>query len=149
MDWDISQVLLAISATCILLDACFKSDVLTCIAYALAAFAFVLMTPVALMWKFPLVFAYLAVIISLHFVFWKTTLQPWLHSKFAPQMYAERAERVIGGTGELVMIEGRRMVRVDDELWPCSGCREVSPGSRIMVLRVNGGVAECSPIGEP
>jgi len=113
-----TETLLAIALLMIIIDVFFQTEITTVIAYILVATALVQNLDVSLIYQMVIGSALFGILLLLHFVVWRQTLQKYMNTKVAPDLFISGQDRLIGKKGVIVFTDSSVMVRIEDELVP-------------------------------
>ena len=113
-----TETLLALALLLLILDAFLVTEITTVIAYILVATAIVQNLDISLIYQLIIGSSLFGILLLLHFVVWKETLQNFMNSKVAPDIFVSGQERLIGKKGVIVTLDSSVMVRIEDELVP-------------------------------
>jgi len=113
-----TETLLALALLLLILDAFLVTEITTVIAYILVATALVQNLDISLIYQLIIGSSLFGILLLLHFVVWKETLQNFMNSKVAPDIFVSGQERLIGKKGVIVTLDSSVMVRIEDELVP-------------------------------
>lgn len=131
--------LIAIALLLIILDVFFVSDILSLVAYAVAAGAIALNLPTgfigdaiagALLW-----FGFAV----LHYSIYRKYIFRILHHRVAPLRHRDAAKSVVGRVGAFRLIDSVAMIEIDGDLWPAHRDSRYDDGTEVRVVRVNDG----------
>lgn len=113
-----TETLLAIALLMIIIDVFFQTEITTVIAYILVATALVQNLDVSLIYQMAIGSALFGILLLLHFVVWRQTLQKYMNTQVAPDLFISGQDRLIGKKGVIVFTDSSVMVRIEDELVP-------------------------------
>ena len=113
-----TETLLAIALLMIIIDVFFQTEITTVIAYILVATALVQNLDVSLIYQMVIGSALFGILLLLHFVVWRQTLQKYMNTKVAPDLFISGQDRLIGKKGVIVFTDSSVMIRIEDELVP-------------------------------
>ena len=102
----------------IIIDVFFQTEITTVIAYILVATALVQNLDVSLIYQMAIGSALFGILLLLHFVVWRQTLQKYMNTQVAPDLFISGQDRLIGKKGVIVFTDSSVMVRIEDELVP-------------------------------
>jgi len=113
-----TETLLAIALLMIIIDVFLVTEITTVIAYILVATALVQNLDVSLIYQLVIGSALFGILLLLHFVVWRQTLQKYMNTQVAPDIFISGQDRLIGKKGVIVFTDSSVMVRIEDELVP-------------------------------
>jgi membrane protein implicated in regulation of membrane protease activity len=113
-----TETLLALALLLLILDVFLASEITTVIAYILVATALVQNLEISIIYQLIIGSSLFGILLLLHFVVWRKTLQNFMNTKVAPDIFVSGQERLIGKKGVIVALDSSVMVRIDDELVP-------------------------------
>ena len=113
-----TETLLAIALLMIIIDVFLVTEITTVIAYILVATALVQNLDVSLIYQLVIGSALFGILLLLHFVVWRQTLQKYMNTQVAPDIFISGQDRLIGKKGVIVFKDSSVMVRIEDELVP-------------------------------
>jgi len=113
-----TETLLAIALLMIIIDVFLETEITTVIAYILVATAMVQNLDVSLIYQMVFGSALFGILLLLHFVVWRQTLQKYMNTRVAPDLFISGQDRLIGKKGVIVFTDSSVMVRIEDELVP-------------------------------
>ena len=113
-----TETLLALALLLLILDVFLVSEITTVIAYILVATALVQNLEISLIYQLIIGSSLFGILLLLHFVVWRKTLQNFMNTKVAPDIFVSGQERLIGKKGVIVTLDSSVMVRIEDELVP-------------------------------
>ena len=113
-----TETLLALALLLLILDVFLASEITTVIAYILVATALVQNLEISIIYQLIIGSSLFGILLLLHFVVWRKTLQNFMNTKVAPDIFVSGQERLIGKKGVIVTLDSSVMVRIEDELVP-------------------------------
>lgn len=113
-----TETLLALALLLLILDVFLASEITTVIAYILVATALVQNLEISIIYQLIIGSSLFGILLLLHFVVWRKTLQNFMNTKVAPDIFVSGQERLIGKKGVIVALDSSVMVRIEDELVP-------------------------------
>jgi len=113
-----TETLLALALLLLILDLFLASEITTVIAYILVATALVQNLEISIIYQLIIGSSLFGILLLLHFVVWRKTLQNFMNTKVAPDIFVSGQERLIGKKGVIVTLDSSVMVRIEDELVP-------------------------------
>lgn len=113
-----TETLLALALLLLILDVFLVTEITTVIAYILVATALVQNLEISIIYQLIIGSSLFGILLLLHFVVWRKTLQNFMNTKVAPDIFVSGQERLIGKKGVIVALDSSVMVRIDDELVP-------------------------------
>ena len=113
-----TETLLALALLLLILDVFLASEITTVIAYILVATALDQNLEISIIYQLIIGSSLFGILLLLHFVVWRKTLQNFMNTKVAPDIFVSGQERLIGKKGVIVTLDSSVMVRIEDELVP-------------------------------
>ena len=113
-----TETLLALALLLLILDVFLASEITTVIAYILVATALVQNLEISIIYQLIIGSSLFGILLLLHFAVWRKTLQNFMNTKVAPDIFVSGQERLIGKKGVIVTLDSSVMVRIEDELVP-------------------------------
>ncbi len=113
-----TETLLALALLLLILDVFLVTEITTVIAYILVATALVQNLEISIIYQLIIGSSLFGILLLLHFVVWRKTLQNFMNTKVAPDIFVSGQERLIGKKGVIVTLDSSVMVRIEDELVP-------------------------------
>jgi len=80
--------------------------------------------------------------VAFHYWIWRGVVQRVVNNFIAPDRFKAGADGIIGENGEIRFIEGKKMVRVKGDLWPCHHSESLKNGDIVTIVANNSGVLE-------
>jgi membrane protein implicated in regulation of membrane protease activity len=80
-----------------------------------------------------------------HFWIWRNFIERFTDHVLAPTRFRQGADAVVGQTGQVRVIDGRRMVAVQGDLWVFEGPEDLPDGARVQVVGQNEGTLRVKP----
>ena len=113
-----TETLLALALLLLILDVFLASEITTVIAYILVATALVQNLEISIIYQLIIGSSLFGILLLLHFAVWRKTLQNFMNTEVAPDIFVSGQERLIGKKGVIVTLDSSVMVRIEDELVP-------------------------------
>ena len=113
-----TETLLALALLLLILDVFLVTEITTVIAYILVATALVQNLEISIIYQLIIGSSLFGILLLLHFAVWRKTLQNFMNTKVAPDIFVSGQERLIGKKGVIVTLDSSVMVRIEDELVP-------------------------------
>jgi membrane protein implicated in regulation of membrane protease activity len=142
----LNETLLIIALIGISVDFFLQLEFPTFVAYA--ALDWIALRSVELPWLVEIGLALLfgVALIAFHYAVWRKLLGRFANRVIAPDRYKSSADRVIGQTGVIRLIEGRVMVSVDGDLWPTTSDAPLSGGEQVRIAGRQGSELAVEPL---
>jgi membrane protein implicated in regulation of membrane protease activity len=144
--WGLSfpQTLLVVALILVIVDAFIQSDIATHVAYVLVCVAVAYWVPVHILFRILIALVVWVFLVYAHYSLWRELMTHLVNRVVAPTKYRGGAHALIGMTGIIKEIDGKKMVSAQGDLWPFE-CKEDPPadacvkivGVKSGVLRVN------------
>ena len=140
--WGLSlnQTLLLLAVILIVVDFFVATDILTHAAYIILCCVVASNMPVHIMYKILIGLACWFVIVTLHYLLFRSLIQKVIDRKIAPDKYRAGAEGLVNMVGEIKEIEGRKMVAVEGDLWPIASAEDLRPGEKVKIINAQDGI---------
>jgi membrane protein implicated in regulation of membrane protease activity len=113
-----TETLLALALLLLILDVFLVTEITTVIAYILVATALVQNLEISIIYQLIIGSSLFGILLLLHFAVWRKTLQNFMNTEVAPDIFVSGQERLIGKKGVIVTLDSSVMVRIEDELVP-------------------------------
>ena len=113
-----TETLLALALLLLILDVFLVTEITTVIAYILVATALVQNLEISIIYQLIIGSSLFGILLLLHFAIWRKTLQNFMNTEVAPDIFVSGQERLIGKKGVIVTLDSSVMVRIEDELVP-------------------------------
>jgi len=148
IDWGLSldQTLLLVAVIFVLVDFFFAPDTFTHVSYVLVAFVVARQFDIHVLYRIIIGICTWAVIVTLHYLFWRSFLENIVNRHIAPDRYREGARGLVGTEAEVVEIEGKKLLRVKGDLWKCNNINDYNSGDTVRVVSENDGLLTAEPI---
>lgn len=142
--WGLSltQTLFLMAAILVVIDIFIPTDVSTHIAYILVCLLVAININSHILVKILCALLAWFALVAFHYLFWRATVQKVANNIIAPDRFRSGADGVVGSQGTIRLVEGKRMVRVKGDLWPCYGADALADGTRVRVVSQSGGELE-------
>ena len=130
----ITAVILLIS------DIFFQTDIVIHIACVI--FAYLISTIIDVHFIYQVLIGLTAwfFIIGFHYFVWRTVIQKILNSIIAPTKYVSGTEGLLKDNGVIKVIDGRIMVEIKGDIWPCEVSTGLTTGEQVQVICVKNGI---------
>jgi|LFRM01.1.fsa_nt_gb membrane protein implicated in regulation of membrane protease activity len=132
--------LIAIAFILIAVDIFVASDIPTHISYILFTYVLSKGLPIHFMYRILAGIVFWFLLIGFHYFIWKKLVTVFVNKFVAPEKKAAGIDALKGENGEIKEIEGKKLVKVNEELFPYQCDVELQPGSRIKVVGNKDGV---------
>jgi len=142
--WGLSlnQTILLVAAILVVVDFFVPTDLPTHIAYVLLCVLVGINIHAHVLIKILCALLAWFALIAFHYCFWRATVQKVVNKWIAPDRFRSGADGLVGSQGSMREVEGRMMVRVNGDLWPCRGGERIAAGTTVTVVGVTDGVLE-------
>lgn len=144
-----NQTLLGIAALLIVIDFFVASDALTHVAYVLLSILVALHVDVHPLYRSLAGCGAWFALVAFHYLVWRKALRRFADRVVAPDHFKDAPQRVVGAVGELKVIEERRMVAIDGDLWPLDPAQAgeaFAAGHAVRVVKVNDGAVQVEAV---
>lgn len=140
--WGLSgpQTLVVVALILVVVDIFIQSDVATHVAYILISIAVAWLVPVQVLFRVLVGLAAWGFLVYIHYSLWRKFATHFVNRVIAPTKFRAGARGLIGSTGVVKEIDGRKMVSLQGDLWPYEGPADMPPGSTVEVIGERGGV---------
>lgn len=134
--WGLSlpQTLLVIALILIIVDVCIQSDVATHLAYVLVAVAVAYWTPVHILFRIIVGLLAWGGLVYFHYTLWRSVMTHLVNRLVAPTKYKSGTEGLVGLKGTIKLIDGKKMVSVQGDLWDYESQQEPPAGADVTIL---------------
>lgn len=139
MGLSLDHSLLVVALILIAVDLFFPTDVPTHVAYVILAYLIGSNLPVPVLYQvLSGIFAWF-VVLTFHYTLWRGFVRQVAHRVIAPTKYRTGMAGFVGRVGTLREVEGRRMVEVRGDLYPCEERGLVAPDAKARILEARDG----------
>lgn len=142
--WGLSlnQTVILIAIILVLLDIFVPSEIPTHIAYVLVSGLVALNVDAHALVRIIIALLAWFSLVSFHYFIWRSFVQRLVNQVIAPDRFKGGAEGIVGAVGVIRVIEGKVMVSVSGDLWPCSRFENSVDGESVKVVSEKDGVLE-------
>jgi membrane protein implicated in regulation of membrane protease activity len=139
--WGLSfpQTLLVVALILVIVDAFIQSDIATHVAYVLVCVAVAYWVPVHILFRILVALVVWVLLVYAHYSLWRELVTHFVNRVVAPTKYREGAHALIGSTGIVKEIDGKKMVSAAGDLWPFESKEDPPNEARVKIVGVKGG----------
>ncbi|MCK6474826.1 MAG: hypothetical protein L6R28_24160 [Planctomycetes bacterium] len=144
-----NQTLLGIAALLVAIDFFIATDLPTHVAYVLLSILVALNVDVHPLYRSLAGCGAWFALVVFHYLVWRQVLRRFADRVVTPDRFKDAPQRVVGAVGELKVIEERRMVAIDGDLWPLDPAQAgeaFAAGHAVRVVKVNGGAVQVEAV---
>ena len=144
-DWwglSLPQTLVLVALILVILDVLFQSDLATIVAYTLVSVAVALWMPFHPLFRILIGLIAWGFLVYFHYTLWRELLAQLVNRVVAPTRYRTGAKGLVGTTGVIKQIDGKKMVATQGDLWPFDCADDIAPDSEVRIVGERGGVLE-------
>lgn len=135
----LDHALLVVALILIVIDFFVPTDLPTHIGYLILAYLAGTNVPLPVLYQVLLgVFAWFAVL-AFHYTLWRGFTRRIVHKFIAPTRYRSGMAGMVEGTGILREREGKRLVEVHGDLYPCEERGAIADGETVRILEARNG----------
>lgn len=139
------HTLFVLALILIAIDFFLPTDVPTHIAYVLLAYLIGVNTPVPGLYQLLVGIIAWGLVVTLHYTLWRGFTRRVAHELIAPSRYKTGMSGWVGKTGILRDVDGRRLVEVYGELYPCNEQGSIEPDATVRIVQARDGRLTVTP----